>query len=429
MTDLWKLFSGLIPVVSAFTWAAIMALAAGDGNTRMEKRIKKLLLWYFLVTAFAWIFVNIYIYLPAWYPYINAPGYFTLVGVIVIFYHFICLLTAARDKERFPLWHYVLLVLLPMVLMVWSFFVPMEVQVRLTEGRDAIVPEYRAYSYLFLSKPPMRLLFSLTYTSLSILRLRRYYRVVDKGTKIVRRPARWVLLLISLQVAMLLVTIIINTIPRGNAFVSWISCVSFVIVIALHIVIGYNVIRRNILFYMPQPSSAGRKDSSDNSLQKAIPVDQGVEKEDNGGAEQPDTAKEKPGGKRPYTHRTQVMVTPEGQVRHVKLTRKSLEAYMLRHKPWLDPHLKITDLTDALRTNRTTLSNFVNKAYGMNFNQYLNLCRLQEVERLRELAGNAGKDLYVLVAKAGFSTRRNYHRTLEAEKVRKKNRTVKRNRE
>lgn len=420
MTNLWELFSGLIPVVSALTWATIMTLAAGDSNTRMEKHIKKVLLWYFLSTAFAWIFVIIYIYLPTWFPYVNAPAYLSLTVVIVIFYHFIFLLTASGDKECFPLWHYALPVLLPVVLLIWSFFIPLEVQVHLTEGRGAIAPEYKAYSFLFLSKPPMRLL--------SIIRLRQYYRIVDKETKIIRKPASWVMLLISLQVAMLLTTLIINTIPRENIFVSGLSGLSFSIVIALHIVIGYNVIRRNFLFYMPQPSSNGIKSRNGRryNLETTVSGDEG--EEGNNNVELPGAVKIKPGGKRPYIHRTQVEVTPTGQVKHVKLTRKILEAYMRQHKSWLDPNLKLTDLADALETNRTALSGFVNKTYGMNFNQYLNRYRLEEVERLSKLAGNAGKDLYVLAAQAGFSTRRNYQRALEAEKERKEQQNDKKDR-
>lgn len=262
----------------------------------------------------------------------------------------------------------------------------------------------------------------------TVIRLRQYYRIVDKETKIIRKPASWVILLISLQVAMLLTALIINTIPRENIFVSWLSGLSFSIVFALHIVIGYNVIRRNFLFYMPQPSSFVIKSRNGRryNLETAVSGNEGEEGNNDAGL--PGVEKVKPGGKRPYIHRTQVEVTPTGQVKHVKLTRKSLEAYILQHKCWLDPHLKLTDLADALETNRTALSGFVNKTYGMNFNQYLNRYRLEEVERLSKLAGNAGKDLYVLVAQAGFSTRRNYQRALEAEKERKEQQNDKRDR-
>lgn len=64
------------------------------------------------------------------------------------------------------------------------------------------------------------------------------------------------------------------------------------------------------------------------------------------------------------------------------LSKERFEKYMQEDKPYLNPELKITDLTRELQTNRTYLSTFINRTYGMNFKAYINDCRLREMEAL-----------------------------------------------
>ncbi len=68
-----------------------------------------------------------------------------------------------------------------------------------------------------------------------------------------------------------------------------------------------------------------------------------------------------------------------------------------------------------LNTNRTYLSNFINREYGMNFSRWINRLRLQELERIRfdptcrKLSGME------LVVQAGVSNYRAYARVKKAE--------------
>ena len=73
------------------------------------------------------------------------------------------------------------------------------------------------------------------------------------------------------------------------------------------------------------------------------------------------------------------------------LDRKRLERYLREKKPYLDPKLRITDLAAGLSTNRSYLSAFINKEYGMNFCRLINRCRLMALDRLRVSPANAGK--------------------------------------
>lgn len=92
------------------------------------------------------------------------------------------------------------------------------------------------------------------------------------------------------------------------------------------------------------------------------------------------------------------------------LDRKRLERYLREKKPYLDPKLRITDLAAGLSTNRSYLSAFINKEYGMNFCRLINRCRLMALDRLRVSPANAGKTNMELVLMAGFSGYRNYLR-------------------
>ena len=62
----------------------------------------------------------------------------------------------------------------------------------------------------------------------------------------------------------------------------------------------------------------------------------------------------------------------------------------------------MTDLVEDLDVNRTVLSAFINRTYGMNFNRYLNRFRLRELDRLRSHPANQGKSVSSLIGQVGF---------------------------
>lgn len=99
-----------------------------------------------------------------------------------------------------------------------------------------------------------------------------------------------------------------------------------------------------------------------------------------------------------------------------KLNRRRFESFIRNEKPYLNPDYKITDLVEDLDINRTALSSFVNRTYGMNFNRYLNRLRLKELEKLRSLPDGQGKSISSLIDKVGFKDFRNYSRAAVAEK-------------
>lgn len=369
------------------------AISVHDSRTRQEKRIKRQLLWFYIFTAGVWFSLFIYAYFPPVAAFLNIPAYLCMMLVPVQVYCFICALSENERLGRFSMWHYVLPGIIVAILGVWSLFVPWEVQESLMEGRGAIVPGYEKYSAYFLIKPTVRICFTAVYSVLVLTRLYRYYWVIGKRDGVVRRPVQWIRILTGFVLSILPVTIVAGFLPRDQYLTSWLTILFMLLLVAEHLVMGYNVINRNFLLYVadktdkkvaPKPGAKSRG-NADNDL---------VRVNDSG-----------------HTAEKETMREPA-----FRLNRRNFDAYMKTHRPWLDPHLRITDLTEPLGVNRTKLSNFVNKTYGVNFSRYMNRLRLREIKRLTGLPSNADKNPSQLALKAGFANDRGYRRAVEAER-------------
>lgn len=97
------------------------------------------------------------------------------------------------------------------------------------------------------------------------------------------------------------------------------------------------------------------------------------------------------------------------------LTRKALDDYFRSQKPYIDPRFMLADLAEAMDINRSEMSGFINKTYGMNFKRLVNRWRLSEFERLMSLPANERKNPYKIQQLAGFTDSRHYLRALQAE--------------
>ena len=62
--------------------------------------------------------------------------------------------------------------------------------------------------------------------------------------------------------------------------------------------------------------------------------------------------------------------------------RATLEAWLEKEKPYLNPDFQLSDLRQVLPLNRSYLSRFINSAYGCSFYQWVNGLRIEEAKRL-----------------------------------------------
>lgn len=384
-----KLLIGCIPIYSAIVWTAMTGMSVYDSNTEKERTIKRIAMFFYIFTIGVWVLTMTYTYLPAYSLYMHIPGYFCLLAVPVQLYRFICVISETPRKKPFSMWHYAIPVGFPAILAIWSLFVPVDVQLFLLEGRALPVADYRAYSWFFLLKPSMRLLFTLVYTVLCVIRLSRYYKEINDGRTDIRQPARWITTLMLFALSILLITVVSFFCPREQ-FVKMTHTAFLIIFLAgEHLIIGYNVIRRNFLLYVP-----GKVDPRATYAREVDFAASSAANNTNNGAK--DSKNRRPA---------------------VKLTKNRFERYMYEQKPWKSPRFRITDITGPLCANRTSISGFINSTYGMNFNRYINRLRIAEVERLKKNRENSGKSDTTLALQAGFASKRNYTRALETEQA------------
>jgi YesN/AraC family two-component response regulator len=77
---------------------------------------------------------------------------------------------------------------------------------------------------------------------------------------------------------------------------------------------------------------------------------------------------------------------------------------------------KISDLEKQLKVDRHAISSYTRQKFRRNFNQFLNLWRIAELQRLQSLPENRNISINVLCLRAGFGNAQQYH---QAEKERK----------
>ncbi|MDR2774418.1 MAG: hypothetical protein LBC19_06690 [Tannerella sp.] len=93
-----------------------------------------------------------------------------------------------------------------------------------------------------------------------------------------------------------------------------------------------------------------------------------------------------------------------------------LDRFFQKNKPYLNANYKISDLEKQLKVSRNAISSFTKHKYRRNFNQFLNLWRIAELQRLQSLPENRNINIHILCLKAGFINAQQYY---QAEKERK----------
>jgi AraC-like DNA-binding protein len=375
----------IAPACSALSCAVLLLLSYGHNYTHTEVRIKKIAIFYLCASFFSWTATSAYLFFPEAFVLIQSLLYLSLLYAQVFLYRLFHLLTGTNNRKRFSPLHYLIPAVICVVLAVWSFFVPYEVQLDIVTGRGRVIPQgYGAYSLFFMSKLPVRLLYCAFYTTLTFWRLAKYYKRINASSSLVRKPAGWIFLLVLLTVTSAVVSTVAGLMRSAGLYLSLFGSIASVALFAQHIVLTFTVIRRRYILYITFP---GQK-------QEALSGE-------TAGADE-----KKP--RKPYSR-------TDGRL----LTRRGFETYIKEHKPYLDASFKITNLVEAMAINRTYLSKFVNRTYGMNFNRYVNCCRLREVDRLIHLPSNRDRALRELVCEAGFADMKHYRRTLATEKEEK----------
>ncbi|MDR0844536.1 MAG: hypothetical protein LBN71_04885 [Tannerella sp.] len=361
--DILRMAGYMAPIISSLL-CLLLSLAYRlhyGKNTPTSSRLLRLTIVYFGIVAVNWLNTLLYIFYPAVFVYVNTSYYICLMLVSVVFYHLVYVLTATGAK-RFPVIHYVIPVVIVATFAGWSLFVPFDVQLALVTSRGAVQPGYEAYSKFFIYRFPTASIYCFVYLLPVIRQLLHYRKVItgysaDEG----RSSLQWLYLLmilfvgrISLPVAALFFTIQVMA-------ESFLTLLPGGILIVQHAVLCYNILGGNYVIIKTEKADKKEKGKA--------------------------------------------------------LNKEMFEAYIHETKPYLHPELKITDLTLPMITNRTYLSDFINQEYDMNFSRYINLLRLEELERLRKDPAYNHFSEVGLILQAGFSSYQGFRRFVRTEKV------------
>lgn len=302
----------LIPVFSAFTCGALVALSLRDCLTQEERRLKKIMLVYLSLSALGWYMAFCYEFHPVLFTWLNVLCLLSFVLPSIFFYRIVRYLTRLGEAERFSSLHYLLPALLGGILFVWSLFVPMEVQIEIVEGKALVFPAgYEAFTRFFTLKPLLRVIFGMAYYVLTIAVLLRFYRRTNGKPAPVRRTAGWVVFLVGISIASLLSSLLPTFMPRATILHSFWTILAAGAMAFQHVLLSYHIIRRKYRLYVIRDNKPGKKCL----VQTKAPAEPEAEPE----------TKPEPGTSSKRRHH------------HGKLTRTRFESYFREKKLYLPP--------------------------------------------------------------------------------------------
>lgn len=87
-----------------------------------------------------------------------------------------------------------------------------------------------------------------------------------------------------------------------------------------------------------------------------------------------------------------------------------LTEVMEQERLYLEPELSLNDLARRLGTNASVLSNCINRAFGQNFNDFVNAYRVEAVKKLLADPATAHLSLLGIGLESGFNSKATFNR-------------------
>jgi len=253
MMDFPTYFDALLQLAPAFS-AATCVIFAGfscyDCLTREERRLKRIVIIYLLLNILVWFAIFCYTFFPGIFDYLNSVCFVVIILTPIFFYRILRLLTRMRRQEDFSPLHYLIPIVMGGVLLLWSFFIPLDLQ-EIMNGKWVMrSTDYAFHSQVSASSiPVVRMVFIVIYFALFILQLMRYHRWTQNAKNPVHLPFRWVVFLIILSLFPIYFSVIALMQPRDRVFTGIWGIVAATGVFVQHILLTYHIIRRKYLHY------------------------------------------------------------------------------------------------------------------------------------------------------------------------------------
>ncbi|MBB4045298.1 helix-turn-helix domain-containing protein [Bacteroides reticulotermitis] len=395
-----KIFLLSLPIFVAMVGCVIVGLAWSNSIDSLGRRMHKRLLLFLLLLIGTWIGRFVYFSHPSFFAeFPSLHGIPTLCLPITMYAYIRLMVNGWAEKSAWR--HYILPLILALLLA--PFRQPEFVQS--VTGMDGVLGMHR-----------LHLAFSAVYCGLILALLLREYKEKRFYRGVYLMPVAWRWLLISIILVRFFNSIIF--LRKGNNLLH--EGLSFFVMSALPIslllmLFLYHVVCRDFYFFY-QSAEIGRKNRVQrmaNGKENSMAY---MESDSTDLAQSGNYIKLgifdrlKTSGQANDKHRIQMNIRRKNSRKEAVggLTCQKFERFFFKHKCYLDPDLSLTELARQLQTNRTYLSAFINREYGMNFSQYVNSCRLKELDYLKSLSRNKKKNIRQLVATVGFGTYEGY---------------------
>lgn len=389
--ELIKAFILILPLGIFMTFTLMVIVNSTIKVRKVDALLRRVTGFYCGSASVASFMLMTYYYLPDWFSPLDVLYLLSVLLAMVLFYHF--LHYATRPGVRFSRLHYVIPLLIFIVLLSFKLMLP---AVWTQEGVRALLI--------------IALLFGIVYSLLTLLGMQRYFIELTANQKKTHSMNMLQTVVYIVEAILFPVVFVFFPLVGGQTpgvLISSLLMVSILLALKSNIPLTYTMIRHYTSFETqnrslfeelvpvePPPASKSDVEKVDNYMQNT------------GASASEERVKEQLSGpQKAKKHSKPIKTLPPG------FDKKMFNNFMRRSKPFLDPAITIADVAKALESNRTYVSEFVNKAYKMNFSSYINLCRLREMNRLLALPKNSGRTPAELIPKTGFGTMRNYLRT------------------
>lgn len=363
MAELLKYIYISLPMISSLTCGMLFIIAFKQELTKVELQVKRLLGVYFILMALSWFHAVLY------------PGYEYLLKYLipltclviqisqVIFYHYISLLTPLKQANLISIkLHYMPPLALFIVIGIFMATYIYTDQLSNSDISSFFRPYIAVSTFFYMTY----------YIVLEAKRLIKYRRrLMENNTPEKWKDMFWVVYLIFLR-AVFLILLMFNRLEPG-----YITAIMMIVISAQHLIIVYNMLMKNYTILSHNENHVVMITGGEVIA---------LLKEDN-------------------------FQNAQSQMNTIPLlTKEDLELYYEKNKPYLNAGFKMNDLAEYFTTNRTYLSGFINKTFGVNFSQYNNLWRLKEMEGLQQNPEYRNKTQEELSLMAGFGNARSYWR-------------------
>ncbi len=364
--DLYHFAILLTPVCSILVALFMLGCDIWNVNIR-HRQTEKWLFVFFMFMALHELYPIFYFYIPDVFVHLDWLFLGVTLSAPVFCYRFVFDITCTRANEHFPWIHYII----PIVAIFLSFSL---MAVAPGNGQHSIATSHEKYfgenffsTIIMSSKFLIKILIGSFYLIACFIRIDHFRKWIIHHVS--ETPMRWErrsLLFIALLIATSIFAILIpDTLYRSPVTTILLPILAFLQVTVVYCTLQGKFSMPELVTEIPdRPKNESKAES-----QEQLPL-----------------------------------------LKKNLLTKAYFEEYMHTQKPFLNPDMKITDLTTGLQVNRTYISNFINREYHMNFSRYINRCRLDEYHRLLTDPAMKDKSDEEISEFAGFSSYRYFLR-------------------